>query len=287
MSDSSNTPVGQATKSASSPQEPDSDDFTRFKKYIDKRFDSFKDTLLKEVRSTLKELNKSVTEKSTSVEASITHFSTQYDNLIQKVTNTEKQVVTVTAKQEQLTKETETIKAQISLLQAKIDDIDQRNRSCNIEIRNIPEEKGEQLLNIIKNIYAIFNKQMDKEEIYTAFRTGKGLNAPSKTRPIIVIFKSFYARSNFLRYAKEYNKNCKEPGMRLKTDFLNLNLVSQPFFVSEHLTARTKMLLSKTKQVAKERDYKYCWHANGKILIKKSDSTKPVLISSEDCLLNL
>lgn len=54
-------------------------------------------------------------------------------------------------------------------------------------------------------------------------------------------------------------------------------------FINEELTKETYNLFKKAKNL-KELGYKYVWHRNGKVLVRKNDGDNPVFISSESVL---
>lgn len=51
-------------------------------------------------------------------------------------------------------------------------------------------------------------------------------------------------------------------------------------YVMENLTKRTRELLFETKNWAKSNNFKYVWHSNGRVLVRKIDGERPLVISS-------
>lgn len=49
-------------------------------------------------------------------------------------------------------------------------------------------------------------------------------------------------------------------------------------YINEHLTKVRRHLLYKTKEVAREKHYKYVWINEGDILIRKDDQSKVIRI---------
>ncbi|XP_045768885.1 uncharacterized protein LOC123869855 [Maniola jurtina] len=281
--DNANTPVRQpaapAQTSSSSPP-ASSPDLTKLQEYITSSFDRFKSEMLKEVSIKLEAHYKTLTEKTTKIEESINYLSGQYDAVLGKMTTMEKNIKTLEQQRDQLLQENSSIRNRLTYLDAKVEDLETRGRSCNIEIRGIPETDNENLPTIMEKICNLIGMNFDLSEYQTFFRTGKSM--PGKVRPIVVIFKSNLRRNDLLRLTKEYNKKCKDQSTRLKTDYLNLNLNSQAFYISEHLTLAAKRLLALSKQAAKKNNYKYCWFSNNKIFVKKQEKSTPIIIKSED-----
>lgn len=58
-----------------------------------------------------------------------------------------------------------------------------------------------------------------------------------------------------------------------------LSSLDKGFFLTENLTKRTRALLFETKNWAKEMNFKYAWHANGRVLVRKADGDDPIHVS--------
>lgn len=143
----------------------------------------------------------------------------------------------------------------MSLLQSKVDDLENRNRSCNVVIRGVPEVKGEDLSDILDKICTFLNVIIDKCDIYSAFRSGR--QNGERPRSIIVIFKNFFARNDLIKACKEHHKGCNEPSKRLLTSSIGIEGPPQQIYVSEHLTPKMKNLFSKSIQKKRAQVEKY------------------------------
>ncbi|KAJ2947153.1 hypothetical protein O0L34_g16511 [Tuta absoluta] len=258
----------------------------KLKGYIDQRLKSMKEDILKQVKQKLEAHFNQIDTKTTKIEESITLFSTKYDEILVKIKTFEDDILTLKKEQEKFTQENKIIKNQLALVESKLDDMDQRGRACNVEIRGVPETQGENLVNIVTALAKHLNVSFDKSEMYTVFRTGRKVSQ-EKPRPIVAIFKNFISRSDFLRHAKEFNKKCEEKSARLKTDYLNMGLTSQPIYVSEHLTLKAKQFLMRVKKETKQLGYKFCWNSGNKIFAKKDESSEIFIVRNEEDLLNL
>ncbi|KAH8033742.1 hypothetical protein HPB51_015774 [Rhipicephalus microplus] len=49
-------------------------------------------------------------------------------------------------------------------------------------------------------------------------------------------------------------------------------------FIQENLTSQSRQLLREAKEWARENRYKYAWHKNGKILLRKSDGDSVLVV---------
>ncbi|KAI5632978.1 PHD-finger domain-containing protein [Phthorimaea operculella] len=165
--------------------------------------------------------------------------------------------------------------------QAQMEDVDNRSRACNVEIRGIPEDNSEDLLNHLDKICSTLNVHIERDSIYTAYRTGKK-KGDNKHRAIVYMFKNFFPRNDLLRACKEYNRAFKEPGKRLQTADIGISGMSQQIYISEHLTPKTKYLLSQSKLKKQSLGYKYCWVSNGRIFLKKDSGSETPTVWVKD-----
>lgn len=176
----------------------------------------------------------------------------------------------------------EKIKSNIINLEAKIDQItaennirDQWARMNNVEIKGIPISKSENLLDIVCSISTKINYPISKQQInYVARIPSKD---PNKTKSIVVCFNNRYVKEDFVAAARGTSNDRIGP---LTCAFLGIP-GGQRVFINDHLTPLNKVLLSKVKNVAKDRNFQFIWVKHCKIMARK-DSNSPVLtIKSE------
>lgn len=58
-------------------------------------------------------------------------------------------------------------------------------------------------------------------------------------------------------------------------------------YINNYLTLTNRNLFYKTKMYAKENSYRYAWFKNNKMLMKKNDSEKVIIIEDGHSLSNL
>lgn len=58
-------------------------------------------------------------------------------------------------------------------------------------------------------------------------------------------------------------------------------------YIQENMTKRNRELLSAAKEWRKTAEYKYVWHKNGSVLVRKTDGERAVVIRCEDDLIKI
>lgn len=179
----------------------------------------------------------------------------------------------VMARVPRLEKENESLRKEVSVLSSKIDNIEQHNRSNNIEIQNVPENTGENLLQLISKIGSHVGCPVESSSL--DYITRVPTHVSDKPKNIVARFVSKIKRDNFLAAYK-----AKRLSNREKRAGLSIADVSERLYVGEHLTMNNKLLHKEARKVAREKDYKYVWTQNGKILIRKADNSRIIYINN-------
>ncbi|CAH0725541.1 unnamed protein product, partial [Brenthis ino] len=163
----------------------------------------------------------------------------------------------------------------VSALQNDINKKEQWARRSNIEIIGIPEAKNENLLNIISKIAGVADvKNYVATDIDFITRVTPKHNDSKKSRPIIIRFLSRYKKDDFLtRLREKKNLKCCDIGYVGNSNRIYFN---------DHLTSFNKMILRKTKDLAREKKFKYVWIKNCSIMVRKNDTSPVLHIQSEN-----
>ena len=159
------------------------------------------------------------------------------------------------------------INDQLTLLQDKIDAMEQQARQHNIEIVNLPERRDENLLDIVEKIGCVIKYPIKKTDVVAAHRVPHFDKNSLRPKNIIIKFTTKILRDNFIA-ASRVNRG-------LKTDQLNLSGTAHNLYINEHLTNKNKQLFRLCREQAKKCSYRFVWVKNGTILVRQSE-TSPI-----------
>ncbi|CAH2090203.1 unnamed protein product [Euphydryas editha] len=170
---------------------------------------------------------------------------------------------------------------------------DQLGRINNVEISGIPLSKNENLMNIIHNIATKISFNLlptDIDFIHRVRRFNTSINSKppechdagrdSSPIPNIIV-----------RFAQRRRKNEFLAAVRARrgmtTADAGLNGPAIPIFLNDHLAPHNKLLYKQVRLLARQKEYKYVWISDCKILLRKNDTSKVHLISCEADLIKI
>lgn len=224
--------------------------------------------VLKEIRMDVKMLNN----KYESLLASVNFCSdkvTAFESTVAKL-NDKVSII------EKLSKENLELKSVINDLNIRLELVEQQSRTNNVEIQGVPEKANENLLYIIKSIGDKIGCPTDTTEIDTIYRVAH--REPSnRPKPIIVKLLSKQKRDAILAAAKLTRRSPDN----ISTRGLEIENISKELYINEHLTSKNKLLLKKSKEMARTKNYKYIWVRNGTVFARKDDRSRVMKILNE------
>lgn len=189
---------------------------------------------------------------------------------IKKITeNSEKTLQKIIQKMEEMEKTIREKDNEIEKLREKLNQVEQYSRNKNIEIHNVPETKGEKIEEIVTKITEKIGVTIKKEDIEACHRIGS--RNKDKPKPIIVQFLSRRIRDQIID-GKQKNSATQDDAIK--------NGKTERIFVNENLSPENKEILYETKKVAKEKQYKFVWTRNGKILVRENEQGKVIQIKN-------
>lgn len=153
------------------------------------------------------------------------------------------------------------LKGTLNDVSADVDELKQRSRMKNIIINGIDQEKKEDVYKIVEDI----GKQLDinnpMDDVQVAHRMG-----PSKTASIVVRLLNSKTRTKWVKAGKEKQ------------------LWKKKIYVNEHLTPKNQELYKKTKEIAKTKNFKFVWVNDNRILVRKDEKSKVLIMKTQDDL---
>lgn len=204
-------------------------------------------------------------------DTALAEINSKLDLILQKNEDTTNEVANLREMVTDLTKEIKKRDDTIKKLTEKIEILDQYSRNKNIEICNIPKVENENLKKIVLKLADKMEVGVKEDDIEVVHRLpSKG----NKIQPIIIQFQSRQVRDRMLNRKKKIITTSELIGQGNGKVFINPNL--NKYF---------RELRYKAKQLGNELGYKYIWFKNNKILAKKNEFSKDVIIiTNEDDL---
>ena len=218
---------------------------------------------LKKIYPTLMEIKNT----NVGIESAMSILSAQNDALKNKI--------------EQLEAQTKTSTDYITLLEEKIEDLQRANRKSNIEIKNVPKlpkETREDLIRMTTNLSEAVHCTMDVKDVRDIYRVHNKHNN-TKNSTIVVELGSTILKTELLKKTKEFNRECREKLCARHLGFKSDEYT--PIYVAEQLTAKAARLFFLARDLAKSKEYKFCWTAYGKVHVKKDVNSSTITIKNE------
>lgn len=169
---------------------------------------------------------------------------------------------------EEVKEENKILKKSVAALEQRMRNSEQYSRLSNIEISGVPETRGENMEELLGDIAKAVNLEMKKKRVVAAHRVPT--YSRNRTPPIIVKFATRQDRDTWIDAFKQVRP--------LTADRINKNFSKDKVFINEHLSPENKMLLSRTKEAAREKGYRFVWSREGKIFVRRENGEKCVRV---------
>nr|XP_026489850.1 uncharacterized protein LOC113396210 [Vanessa tameamea] len=155
-------------------------------------------------------------------------------------------------------------------------------RESNLEINGVPEHKTENLVNTIGQLAKTVNVNLLDDDIIQVTRVAKLRNDSNRPRTVIARLRTPRHRDILLAAVQTFNKKNKDE--KLNSHHLGFGGTRSPVYVAEHLTPSNKSLHAATRAKAKELNYRFTWVRNGRIYVRKNESSQAILIRNTDSI---
>lgn len=165
--------------------------------------------------------------------------------------------------------ENKALKTTVENLTERLNNLEQNTRSNNLEVQCVPENKNENVYNIITQLARVVNCEIGEKDVLHCTRIAKNNKTSTRPRSIVVQLASPRVRDQLLAATVKYNQ--ANPNEKLNCCHLGYAGPKSPVYITEHLSPANRALHAATRVRAKERNYKYVWVRNGRIFVRKSD----------------
>jgi hypothetical protein len=207
-----------------------------------------------------------------------TEFNTSYEALNDKLEESVKSVRDQTtkveeylAKLESLTTENLALKSKVSELENRLDEAEQYSRRNCVEIFGVPHQVNENVVDVVKKVGSAVNMEITDSMIDTCQRLAKKNDS---TDPPGIIVK--FVR----RLDKEELLQKKRGKPRLSTRHMGLH-DDRAVYVNESLAPSRRRLFVQARKFKKDNNYRYVWHRNGKVFLRKEEGGPVKLITCQ------
>lgn len=197
-----------------------------------------------------------VREQVNNIELSMQTMSDHFDEIMQRLDRQDKEITQLRRRVEKI--ETARPNEQLQQLNADLDVLEFRSRKKNLEIHGVVFTEKEDLLSKINEVAHLLDvDEVSDCDVEACHRLP---SKPNKVPGIIIRFERQAVRDRWLRKKSAL----KESGKNI--------------YICENLSRRTKELLFTTKEWAQTNDWKFAWHANGKVLLRKKEGDNPRVV---------
>lgn len=174
------------------------------------------------------------------------------------------------------------LKITVDDLKDRLANLEQQSRSNNIELQCVPENKNENVYNIVTQLARVVNCEISERDVLHCTRIAKANQSSSRPRSILLQLASPRIRDRLLAATIKYNQ--ANPQEKLNCSHLGYAGPKSPVFVAEHLSPTNRALHAATRIKAKEKNYRYVWVRNGKIFVRKTDGAEYIQIRNKSSL---
>lgn len=205
-------------------------------------------------------------------------LAAEHQDSVVKILNSEKKI-------EALENDNADLQAELQRLNTRLSTLEKISRDHNLEIQAVPEHRGENLVDLFKNLCHSIDATISDGDIHACRRVAKANATSSNPRNILVSLTTTRLRDTVLSAVHRFNK--ANPKNMLNGGHIGLTEgkdAGTEIFVREHLSPETKVLHATARKFKKDNGYKYCWVRNGQVYLRKSADANHVHVKNLDVL---
>lgn len=232
--------------------------FEDLKRELRQEHKELKSTIERELRGELRE-----------VKSSMEFINKTFEEMKDKLNATIKENAELRAENNELRSECKKLYQQTRESESRLVNCEQYSRNRNVEIKGIPPQQNENLLDIVGKLGVVIGAPILETDIEVCHR----VPVPNSTaKNIVVQFMRRDRRDNFLGHAKKRRVTCEDLGISSGSSV----------YVNEHLCPALKKLLGVTVARKKECNWKFVWVRNGSIFARKAEQTPLLKVTCAD-----
>lgn len=242
--------------------------------------------------NSLSEWKTTTDDKLSSIQTSMQDILCKNTEIIASNLEIEKSICLLTTKYDDLYSRLETFQnktkeclERVHKIELASEELERSSRAACLELRNIPHpptSTQEDLLAIAVKTCKELSIDLLSSEIFDIHHI-KSKSDHCKT--ILISLNSVLTKNKVLRAYRDYNKT--NSGKRLCSTIFGNSDPAQPIYIAEHLTATARRLHYLARELVRSQQYKHCWTSGGRVLLRKDDHSKYIVVNSESQLANL
>lgn len=170
------------------------------------------------------------------------------------------------------------LKEEIFMLNRRLEDMEQRSRISNVEIVGVPVTKNENVEYLVETIAKNLDIVVNTGDILIAHRT-RSFNRDVPPN-IVVNLRDRGLKNEWIRRFRSYKTS--HDNSPFTANVIHNSFPTKNVYFNEHLTPSNKKLFSAVKAFAKHNNYQYTWVVDGKIKLRKNNTSKVFWIRCQD-----
>lgn len=251
------------------------------------RVDEYKlrEIIRKEITSAINEsVNKLISNELNTIKVQLTEFAESLTFFNNKYEDVRAGLEVQSQTMANLERDNAHLKTTVNELTTRLQSVEQNLRENNIEINGLPEHKTENLLDTMMQLGRITDCPLEKQDVLKVSRVARLSQKSDDIRPraVVVRLQSHIVRDTIIAAVAKFNK--KNPQDKLSSHHLGLGGTRCPVYVSEHLSPFNKALHAAARLKAKALSYRFVWVRNGRIYVRKNETSQAVHIRCKDSL---
>lgn len=180
-----------------------------------------------------------------------------------------KQVGDINKEISNLKKDNIQLKDIVNTQQTKIERLEKQLLDSTVNIQGVPFEEGEDLLDIVHNIFSKTNLKLTTSTINKIYR--KKPKANGSPGQIIVKLNSNTVQRSLLNNTKKGKITAEDLGFKNNP---------AKIYVNQELTQSEKKIFFEARKLQKSKKWKYVWEKGGATLIKLTEDSQAIKVSS-------